>query len=292
MLIELELIDTNELKRELEYINIYKNICSKGNVAIQGKSDSTTWYKIDNAILDKFEEYYCIQGLKIDKDYILDDSGQYYIVRKSRMKKVLDANIVKLTETLKDHNILQVLNRISCYEMWEKYCVGTISHWEMDSMSFYKTEHELSNVDVTRYKIEDFYNLPEDPVVFETINFKGREFNRYKLSLIMGTVLSRNKDKHLVTILTPTGVVNCKFYEGAFRYYDKTISTIGDNGKKTRIESSWFKKGTLLLMYGVRMGDQFKPKKYSNSTYQHTVMKINNITADGKLIIQEERKTV
>ena len=292
LLIELELIDTNELKRELEYINIYKNICSKGNVAIQGKSDSTTWYKIDNAILDKFEEYYCIQGLKIDKDYILDDSGQYYIVRKSRMKKVLDANIVKLTETLKDHNILQVLNRISCYEMWEKYCVGTISHWEMDSMSFYKTEHELSNVDVTRYKIEDFYNLPEDPVVFETINFKGREFNRYKLSLIMGTVLSRNKDKHLVTILTPTGVVNCKFYEGAFRYYDKTISTIGDNGKKTRIESSWFKKGTLLLMYGVRMGDQFKPKKYSNSTYQHTVMKINNITADGKLIIQEERKTV
>jgi DNA polymerase-3 subunit alpha len=58
------------------------------------------------------------------------------------------------------------------------------------------------------------------------------------------------------------------------------------------MEESWFKRGTLLLMYGFRMGDQFKPRKYAQSIFQHTIMKINEVTNNGELIVQQERMKI
>lgn len=291
-LISLGLLNPDEYKEELEYLGVYKTICCKANESIKGKSDSTTWYTIDNYIYEKFEILYCYPGLQEGKDYILNDEGTNYIVCKARIKKITDEKIVRLTELLKSKEMTDALNQIDRFNAWEKYCLGSIPRWEMESMSFYKSGHELDEVDVKRYGIENFFDLPEDPVVTEVKQWRGKTFNRYKLSLIMGTVLSRNKDKHLVTLLTPHGVVSCKMYEGAFRHYDKTISKVDDAGKKTRVEASWFKKGTMVLMYGVRMGDQFRPKKYADSVFQHTVMRIHGVQEDGQLVVQEDRKKI
>ena len=104
----------------------------------------------------------------------------------------------------------------------------------------------------------------------------------------MGTVLDRDRNKHLVTLITPTGVVNVKFYSGQFSFYDKTISENTSEGKKVVLEDGWFKRGNKLLVTGFRRGDQFKPKKYSNSIYKHTVQMIERIEGDN-LILRSER---
>ena len=169
---------------------------------------------------------------------------------------------------------------------------GTISTWEMESMNFYYHEHELINVDKERYCIEDFNDLPEEPVVVGTNKYKGRTYPKFQLSRIVGTVLDRDKTKHSITVLTPTAVVTVKFYSGQFAFYDKQISVIDViNGKekKTILEESWFKRGNKILITGFRRGDQFKPKRYRNSIFPHSVQLILDVKDDNTLILQSER---
>lgn len=292
MLIENNII-TQEYEEEIINYNIYKNICTKSKLVdkkvlseIELKGE---WYYVDDNTLDIFLDKYC--DLKDGIDYINLNIG--YIVKKAPMKKLLDKKILKLNDLLNDKSTLERFNEKIYNDTFKKYADGGIAKWEMDSMCYYKTEHELSKVDKERYAIENFFNLPFDPIVNETwTNRNGKEFKRYKLSLIMGTVLDRDKIKHTVELLTPEGVVTCKLYDGAFNHYNKVISKVNSNGKKKRIEESWFKRGTLLLMYGFRMGDQFKPRKYSQSIFQHTVMKIQQVKDNGELIVQVERMKI
>ena len=46
------------------------------------------------------------------------------------------------------------------------------------------------------------------------------------------------------------------------------------------------------MVTGFRRGQQFKPKKYKNSIYQHTIQKILNIEENGGLVLQSDRKEV
>ena len=58
--------------------------------------------------------------------------------------------------------------------MWDKYCLGNLSKWEMDSVSCYFHEHELKNVDQDFYHCVDYFNLPEEPEVESTFKKDGR----------------------------------------------------------------------------------------------------------------------
>ena len=107
--------------------------------------------------------------------------------------------------------------------------------------------------------------------------------------MIAGTVLDKNKDKHIITLLTEYGVVTVKFYAGAFSHYNKVESYIDEEGNKVTLEKSWFERGNKLLICGYRRESQFRPKKYKNSIYQHTVMKIKDITEDGSLILKLDK---
>lgn len=292
MLIEANII-TDEYEEEIINYNIYKTICTKNNIINKQYLNELNlkgeWYCINNNILDIFLDRY--SDLRESIDYC--NLNNQYIVKKTPFKNLLDKKIIKLNELLNDDSILKRFNEQIFISTYQKYANGNIAKWEMDSMSYYKTEHELQMVDRNKYAIDNFFDLPFDPVVNETwTNNKGKEFKRYKLSLIMGTVLDRDKTKHTVELLTPEGVVTCKLYDGAFNHYNKVISKIDNKGKKKRIEESYFKRGTLLLMYGFRIGDQFKPRKYSQSIFQHTVMKILSIKENGELIVQIERPKV
>ena len=188
-------------------------------------------------------------------------------------------------------NLLDDLNNKLIEENMNKQAKGTTSKWEMDALSFYYGDHELKNVDTELYNIQDFNELSSKPIVIgKTKNKNGNEYDKYQLFKIAGTVLDKKKNKHMITILTTTGVVTVKFYAGAFSHYDKQISIINSKGEKSIIEKSWFKKGTLLMITGFRRGDQFVPRKYRNSIYQHTVVKINKVLSNGELKLQLERR--
>ena len=45
----------------------------------------------------------------------------------------------------------------------KKYAVGSLSKWEMDSVSFYHHEHELAHVPKDVYDISNFFDLNEKP---------------------------------------------------------------------------------------------------------------------------------
>ena len=205
--------------------------------------------------------------------------------------KLYDRGMNPMRIYLKEHKqeVLDKLNESLYQELADKYAKGTISHWEMESVSFYSHPHELASVS-NRY--DDFFSLPEEPVIENVFTTKsGDEIKMYKLAQIVGTVIDKNKLKNTVTLLTPTGVVNVKVYKNQFALYDKQISQIGDDGKKHVIEPSWFKRGTLLMIQGIRRGADFIPKKYKSSVYP-VISKITEVTQDNQLVFQYNRTEV
>ena len=185
--------------------------------------------------------------------------------------------------------LLTALNNILINETIQKYGLGNISKWEMDSISFYYHNHELESVaaDYT-----DFFSLNEEPEVeYSFQNNNGQEIKVFKLYQIVGTVIDKNKLKNTVTLLTPNGVVPVKIYKNQYSIYDKQISERDSEGKKHVVEKSWFTKGTMLMVQGIRRGSDFIPKKRKNSVFP-IISKITGINENNKLIFQFERKEV
>lgn len=192
---------------------------------------------------------------------------------------------------LKEHKdeMLDQLNKALYNEMFNKYAVGSISHWEMESVSFYSHAHELADA---QYLYDDFFKLPEEPEVDYTFTGKdGNEVRVYRLRKIIGTVIDKSKMKNTVTLLTPTGVVNVKIYKNQYAGYDKQLSQKGSDGRKHVLEKSWFARGTLLMVQGIRRGQDFIPKKRKDSFYP-IISKITAIHDDGTLEFQTERVEV
>ena len=202
-------------------------------------------------------------------------------------KKAMDPMRLYLKEN-KD-TVLSALNDSLYQEMYDKYANGNISHWEMDSVSFYSHEHELA---AAAHDYDDFFSLPEEPEVeYSFIGKDGNEVKVFRLRRIIGTVIDKNKMKNTVTLLTPTGVVNVKVYKNQYALYDKQLSQKGNDGIKHVLEKSWFSRGTLLMVQGIRRGQDFVPKKRKDSFYP-VISKITNVDSDGVLTFQTERMEV
>lgn len=194
---------------------------------------------------------------------------------------------------IKEHKdeLLEKLNKALYDEVFNKYATGSISHWEMESVSFYSHEHELMDSQQL-YGYDDFFSLPEEPEVDYTFVGKdGNEVRVYKLRRIIGTVIDKNKMKNTVTLLTPTGVVNVKIYKNQYAMFDKQLSQRGSDGKKHVIEKSWFSRGNLIMVQGIRRENDFIPKKRKDSFYP-VVSKITKINEDGSLEFQTERAVI
>ena len=184
--------------------------------------------------------------------------------------------------------ILNALNTEIFMQDWEKYAKGTISAWEMEVLCFYYHEHELENINNGRYGFVDFYSLPEDPVIEKTFTKGGKDIHIFKLNRICGTCIAKNKTKSTVTILTTTGVVNVKFRKEYFTMFDKQISERQADGTKKIMEKSWFNRGNMIVVTGIRSGDDFVSKKYA-STGGHQLYKIEKVLPNGELVLQDSR---
>jgi DNA polymerase-3 subunit alpha len=174
-------------------------------------------------------------------------------------------------------------------ENWDKYCTGSISKWEMDSIGFYYHEHELARVDEAVYNICNFNDLCTEPAIDKIMHIQGKDIPMYKLHCLAGTVVDKNKNKNSITLLTKYGVVNVKIYQAQYAKFDKQISEKNPDGTKTVKEKSWFTRGTKILVTGIRRDDTFQLKKYKN-TPGEVVQLITGIDEeDGLLTLQAKR---
>lgn len=184
--------------------------------------------------------------------------------------------------------ILNTLNTAIFKEDWDKYAKGTISSWEMEVLCFYYHDHELIDVDQNKYGFADFFKLPEDPVIDKTFTKAGKDIHIFKLYKICGTCIAKNKTKSTVTILTTTGVVEVKFRKEYFTLFDKQISVRGEDGIKHVVEKSWFNRGNMIVVMGIRSGDNFIAKKYASSG-GHQLYRIEEIIDKTDLRLKHER---
>lgn len=181
-------------------------------------------------------------------------------------------------------SILKELNYNIFMEDWIKYATGNISSWEMSSLCFYYHEHELEHLNKLKYGISDFFSLPEHPVV--DYIYKDRPI--YKLHKICGTCIDKDKTKGLVYLLGVDGVITVKFPKDYYTIFDKQISVIQPDGTKKIVEKSWFSRGSMIMVQGVRKENTFIPKKYGNSQ-SHQLYHIDSIDENGEIILRHER---
>ena len=222
------------------------------------------------------------------------EDGVSALISQKDWDKIYKKKMDTLRAYIKENSeeLLTTLNNQIVDELWNKYCSGNISKWEMDSVSFYSHPHELTGFKDHYYGVVDFFQLPEEPEVERTFTTKdGRVIPMFKLVKIAGTVLDKNKAKKTIELLTKTGVVTVKIY-GVFSEYDRQLS-IKDptTGKKKVIEKSMFTRGNKLIITGIRQDDSFIAKMYKN-TPGHRIVQIEKVNSDGTAEIKEERAQI
>lgn len=243
---------------------------------------------------------------KVGKYYIFDDVCERFYSQFFDMEKLSVINGItcilqtdwdkiyqKEMDTARDwlkenqEEVLKEFNYILFKECWDKYATGTISAWEMESLCFYYHDHELIDVDVDKYGISNFFNMPETPIVDYFFKRNGKEIPIYKTYKIIGTVISKNDTRSSVTILTTNGVVNVKFTKEYFAMFNRQISEVQEDGTKKVKEKGWFSRGSKIMVTGFRREDTFVAKSYKH-TSTHQLYKITNVE-NGEMQLEHER---
>jgi DNA polymerase-3 subunit alpha len=276
-----KIIEYNLVPREYEFEKKVFNF----NKYIK-KNKVKEFYYLDEVAFNFYEKNFDIDGViyQDNKPYIL----QTYWDKIYKKKMDILRNWIK--NNLED--LLKQYNHIATQIMINKYAKGSISKWEMDSISFYYHEHELKNLKENIYDVNNFFKMPEEPEVERTIYIKDKPIPLFKLNRIAGTVLEKDKNHNLITVLTNYGVVKVKIYRPQFTKYDKQISVRGEDGKKHVIEKSWFSRGNKLIITGIKRDNCFVPKIYKSSPYNTPFFLIDNIDDDGYVEGKDERLEV
>ena len=271
MLIDFDLIpDEYDMQRRVYNFNKYVK-----------KLKWETYYVLDNIAFNFYEKHFDMDNLIPSE---MSESG--FLIKQTVWDKIYQSHMDKIRPWVKENSatLLEEVNNRLTSDMWNKYCQGNLSKWEMDAISFYSHEHELDNLDMRRYDLTNFEDLSENPIVERVIPIKGKQVPILKIYRICGTVLDRDKTKKTVTLLTTSGVVTVKIYGGIFSNYDKQISERGTDGKKHVIRKSEFSRGNKIIVCGVRDGDSFRAKKYARTPY-HLIETIEEIYEDGSIRI-------
>lgn len=237
----------------------------------------------DTYRLNDYATKYYLKNFDEDSLETLNINGgeQQATINQKTWTKLYNKAIEPLKNWIKDNNteVLNNLNKALVQENIDKYAAGNISAWEMDAMCYYYHSHELENLKPI-YGIVDYKQLSPEPIVASTFKTKSGLVPMYKIYRIAGTVIDKDKNKSTVTILTPTSVVPVKIWKDQFAKWDRQISSIDKDGHKHIEEKSWFKRGTKLIITGIRRGDTFVPKKYKSTPYP-LFTRIDNIDKNG-----------
>lgn len=243
-------------------------------------------YGLDNIALGFYSNNF-------DMDLLTPSDNTEYIfqIRQTDWDKIYKKQMDIIRPYIQKNNeeLLNSVNIRLRNDLWDKYCEGTISKWEMDSISCYIHNHELEDLKTGLYGLSDYAKLPEEPEVSYEFRAKdtGKKIPLFKIHRIAGTVLDKDKSKKTVTLLTTSGVVNVKIFGDAFTHYDKQISEKRPDGTKKVVEKSWLSRGNKIIVTGIRREDNFIAKKYKNTPH-HLVELITSIDK-GYIKTQTER---
>lgn len=252
-------------------------------------------FQLDVEAQEFFKRYY-------SEDCIKDCVGDSYIIsEKIFLKELKKEYIEPLVAWLNRPEIIKKYNEGLYQRLVAQYVKTDSIHWEVEALGYYPNKHELEYVDLKEYGVVDYFSMPDQPEPYNyyprwTKDESGKRvqkfFPKYTISRIGGTVVDFDSAKHLVALLTPTGVVQVKFNMRQYQYYNRRLSEQDEKGKKTIIDENWFKRNTVLLIAGYKQGDYFRAHRYSDSIYQHTVTKIKGYEIKDNqynLILQNDR---
>jgi DNA polymerase III subunit alpha len=257
----------------------YNKYLKKLKVVLNG----VEYFALDNTAIKFFEA-----NFDVDQLIPSEASESGFAVKKAVWEKIYKKQQDIIRPYVKEHcaEIVDAINTRLFNEMWEKYCKGNLSKWEMDSISFYSHEHELAGVDLQKCGFDDFNELPDEPEIDKVIYIKGKQVPLFKISRICGTVLDRDKNKKIITLLTTSGVVTVRLFGDIFTHYDRQISEIGADGKKHVKEKSVFTRGNKIVVSGIKREDTFTGKKYARTPW-HMIELIEEVNEDGTVVTRE-----
>ena len=239
------------------------------------------YYVFDEGSLDFYSQYYDLN--------ILDVINGITCILQTKWDKIYQKEMDDARNWLKDNQeeILNQYNNLLFNEAWNKYAIGNISAWEMESLCFYYHEHELYNINKHKYGIVNFSTLSYEPEVDYFFKRAGREIPIFKLYKIAGTIISKDNTKASVVILTTDGIVNVKFTKEYYAMYNRQISEVQADGSKKVLEKGWFSRGTKIMVTGYRREDTFVAKTYK-STATHQLYRITDVD-DKNMTLEHER---
>ena len=276
MLIDFNLIPSEyDLQCKVYNFNKYLKKFKNGN-----------YYDLDDVAFTFYNKYF-------DIDLLTPSDNALFSIKQTDWDKIYKTQMDIIRPFIKDKNeeLLNTVNNKLRNDLWEKYCLGNISKWEMDSISCYIHEHELVNVHNNIYGFSNYSKLSDEPIVSYEFQSKqtGQKIPLFKIFRIIGTVLDKDKGKKTVTLLTPDfSVVPVKIFGDAFTHYDKQISERGADGVKHVKEKSWFSRGNKIIVTGIKREGTFVAKKYKNTPH-HLVELITDIDSQGYITTQQER---
>ena len=273
LLIQYNLLDSEvAFERSLFEFNRY----------LKEKCKNKNYYSFDDRALVYFSKNF-------DESVIeLVDNKESILI--SKWERLYDKRIDTLRQWLNKNkdSLLNAINEEAFKEEWDKYALGNLASWEMDSVCLYYSFHELDVINQKKYGIKNFEALPESPVIESTFKYKGRDIPIFETSVIAGTILGKDKIKATVSVLTTSGVAYVKFRPEQFAYYDQQLSEKQDDGSKKIMERSWFKRGKKVLLTGYRRGNEFVPKTYKHTSTESLYL-IDDIDNNGELMLRGTR---
>ena len=211
-------------------------------------------------------------------------------ILQTRWDKIYQSVMTGARTWIQEHQeeALKNFNTLLFKENWDKYAQGNISAWEMEALCFYHHEHELTHVNLLKYGIMNFFDLESQPIIDKLFKRNGKDIPIFRTYKIIGTVINKNDNRHSISLLTTSGVVNVKFTRDYYAMYARQISGLGDDGIKHVIEKGWFNKGVKLLVTGFRRDDTFVAKSYTN-TASHQLYKITKVYDNGDIELVHDR---
>lgn len=238
-------------------------------------------FVLDEVSMEFFNEHF-------SQNSVVGIQDEFYLISEKKFLKEWEEKIQPLKEWFP--TALEEYNNKLVEKEYENLASGSIAKWEMDALNYYYTEHELAHLDNEKYGIVDFFNLPEDPEPYEYyvryIQGEKKYIPKNKIVRLAGTVLDNDNNRHMITLLTTTGVVGVKFSKGQYVYYNRQIKVPIEGSDKSKIaEYSWFKRGNKLIVCGYRSGDTFRAYRYKDTIYQHCAMKIEEVRDDGSVYL-------
>ena len=235
------------------------------------------YYGIDNIALSFYSEHFDMDLLSSTENYV-------FKIKQTDWDKIYKKQMDIIRPFIQKNNqeLLDAVNNRLRQDLWDKYCLGNISQWEMDSISCYIHDHELKKIKNSLYGLSEYSKLPEEPIINYEFRSKdtGQKIPLFKIVRIAGTVLDKDKNKKTVTLLTNDSVVTVKIFGDAFTHYDRQISEKRPDGTKKIIEKSMLARGNKIIVTGIRKEENFICKKYKSTPYP-LVEQITNIDENG-----------